>query len=64
MSDEPFGRQPKPVKVTLHGDREDVLYWFYQLRNRAEFKGDVAQSDTTKDFNTVGFTIYPRAVNE
>lgn len=64
MSDKPFGRQPKPIKVTLHGDREDIIYWLRELKHKAEFKGDVTQDDTTRDLNTVGFTIYPRAVNE
>lgn len=55
---EPFGRQPKPVRVILEGDPIDVRYWMLELTTRAEFKGaDVSQ--TAKSF-----TIYPRAVNE
>lgn len=59
MSDEPFGRQPKPVKVTLDGEHEDVVYWARILSQRAEFKGDMVQF---KHANI--FTIYPRAVND
>lgn len=62
--DEPFGRQPEPVKVHISGKREDVLYWFNQLMNRAEFKGDMTQPDTVRDANSMSFTIYPRAVND
>lgn len=53
-----FPRQPKPVLVTLEGEPEDVRYWLQELRRRAEFKGDVTI------VNPIGFTIYPRAVND
>jgi hypothetical protein len=57
--DEPFGRQPQPVTVTLIGDTADVMYWIRQLGLRAEFKGDsVIYSGSNS------FTIYPRAVND
>lgn len=56
---EPFGRQPNPVLVTLSGDLEDVQYWKRELMRRAEFKGDLAQ-----DLGTGMFKIYPRAVND
>lgn len=56
---EPFGRQPKPVKVTLEGETEDIDYWFRELKRRAEFKGDLVEQ---KHRNI--FTIYPRAVND
>jgi len=59
MSNEPFGRQPKLVKVILEGEEADVTYWKGQLMQRAEFKGDIASS-----FATNSFTIYPRAVND
>lgn len=59
MSDEPFGRQPKPVTVTLDGDVIDIQYWMRQLMGRAEFKGDTAQKITPSTFR-----IYPRAVND
>ena len=59
MNDEPFGRQPQPVRVTLFGEPEDVSFWLRQLRQRAEFKGDM----TTVNQPNV-FTIHPRAVND
>jgi hypothetical protein len=54
-----FGRQPKPVTVTLNGDREDVAYWKIVLAQRAEFKGD-----SVAHLSDVRFIIYPRAVND
>lgn len=56
---EPFGRQPKPVLVTLSGDLEDVQYWKRELMRRAEFKGDLVQG-----LGAGMFKIYPRAVND
>lgn len=58
--DEPFGRQPEPVKITLSGDPRDCEYWLYQLMRRAEFKGDLAVRHTP----SFVFTIYPRANND
>ena len=57
--DEPFGRQPKPLKVTLDGEGPDVDYWMRELMRRAEFKGDMVQQ---KHGNI--FIIHPRAVND
>jgi hypothetical protein len=57
--DEPFGRQPKPVEVTLIGEDIDVDYWMSQLMRRAEFKGDMVQLK-----HGSAFIIYPRAVND
>jgi len=63
MSDEPFGRQPRPVTVTLDGEREDVAYWMRELIRRAEFKGDYVaifhEGETCS-----AFRIHPRAVND
>lgn len=56
---EPFGRQPLPVTVTLEGEAEDTQYWIMRLRGAAEFKGDM-----TKDTGPKQFKIYPRAVND
>jgi len=65
MSDEPFGRQPKPVTVRFEGEPEDVSYWLGQLARRAEFKGDVVHRYVKGGrFLHDGFTIYPRAVND
>lgn len=59
MSDEPFGRQPLPVKVTIEGDEIDVLYWMRDFMRRAGFKGDMVQQNLHNSF-----MIYPRAVND
>jgi hypothetical protein len=60
MSDEPFGRQPKPVAVNFYGEPQDVEYWKRELGRRAEFKGDTVQQSKFSH----GFVIYPRAVND
>lgn len=57
--DEPFGRQPQPVVVTLTGESQDINYWAQELARRAQFKGDVV---VFKHANI--FTIHPRAVND
>ncbi len=54
-----LGRQPKPITITLNGDREDVAYWKRELAKRAEFKGDMV-SHLSDD----RFVIYPRAFND
>lgn len=59
MSDEPFGRQPRPVKVTIDGDQIDVDFWLRALMNRGESSGDMTQK-----INQRCFMIYPRAVND
>lgn len=59
MSDEPFGRQPKPVVVSFSGEQVDIDYWLPHLKRRAEFKGDMTQQN-----GPLSFTIYPRAVND
>ena len=59
-TDEPFGRQPKPVTVAITGDDpRDVAYWVRELSKRAEFKGDTAQR-----IHPSSFIIHPRAVND
>lgn len=58
-SDEPFGRQPKPVTITIRGDDIDVEYWMREIMRRAEHAGDIATK--TDDGR---FVIYPRAVND
>lgn len=59
MSDEPFGRQPKPVRITMEGEAVDVAYWKQRLMRAAEFKGDMTQNQGLDIF-----VIYPRAVND
>lgn len=62
MSDEPFGRQPKPVTVRLDGEATDTQYWALELARRAEFKGDSVQH--IKVGIGCMFVIHPRAVND
>jgi hypothetical protein len=65
VSYEPFGRQPKPVTVTINGDPADVSFWLALLAGKAEFRGDqVTREIGAKTFGVGRFTIYPRAVNE
>lgn len=59
MSDEPFGRQPMPVKVTLAGESIDVNYWTSILIRYIESQGPI----TIKQHGNI-FTIYPHAVND
>lgn len=59
MTNEPFGRQPQPVKFTMEGETIDIDYWFNLIKRMAESRG----------YNTVErhrniFTIYPGAVND
>ncbi len=56
---EPFGRQPKPVTVTLSGEPIDVETWLRNLMRRAESAGDQVQR-----LSGSSFIIYPRAVND
>lgn len=56
---EPFGRQPKPVKIVFEGEPMDIAYWKQRLMRAAEFKGDMTQSQGLDTFK-----IYPRAVND
>lgn len=57
--DEPFGRQPEPVTVTVEGRPLDAEFWSSILMRRAEYKGDCAQR-----LSASVFKIYPRAVND
>jgi len=60
MTNEPFGRQPKPVIVTIDGEQVDVFYWLGKLGSYSEFKGDSVIHESGKN----RFHIYPRAVND
>lgn len=52
---EPFGRQPKPVKFTLEGETEDIDYWFKVISNLVD--------DIQREHRNI-FTVHPRAVND
>lgn len=56
---EPFGRQPQPVTVSLVGEYVDATYYMQLLRRYVENQGDNAER--LSDF---AFKIYPRAVND
>lgn len=56
---EPFGRQPLPVTVTIEGEEIDINYWVSKLSKAAEFAGDMSQRLSLRVFK-----IYPRAVND
>lgn len=60
MTDEPFGRQPQPVRVVLTGDPIDVDHY------RSKIIGYIERSsyDTCSKSDPNTFTIYPRAVND
>lgn len=61
---EPFGRQPKPVTVTIQAeDPIDVVSWLRILTRAAEYKGDSTQI-VGQDKGAMDFKIYPRAVND
>jgi hypothetical protein len=55
---EPFGRQPQVVNVSMTGDRIDVDHYMQIFRMAAERNGDVTQRIGNQ------IRIYPRAVND
>lgn len=59
MSDEPFGRQPKPVKITFEGEQIDIDYYMNVIRSFIENR---SYDNAVRAGNVV--TIYPRAVND
>ncbi len=64
MTDEPFGRQPESVTITIsNGPDIDVEYWYRHIKRAVEFKGDITQ-DIDNDTERRTFRIYPRAVND
>lgn len=58
MSDEPFGRQPKPIRVYFTGEQIDVDHYSRMFAHFIDNHGDNIQ----RVGNTI--TIYPRAVND
>lgn len=62
MSDEPFGRQPLPVKVIFEGDPKDKEHIDSYIRTCINAIERHSYDVCTKVNNT--FTIYPRAVND
>jgi hypothetical protein len=65
MSDEPFGRQPRPVTITISGtDDRDIEPWVTRLKRGCEYKGDDTSQVRRVKNVSAEFTIYPRAVND
>lgn len=65
MTDEPFGRQPKPVTITVVGTNDrDILEWIRRLKKGCEYKGDDTSDTRHIPNKSAEFTIYPRAVND
>jgi hypothetical protein len=60
-TNEPFGRQPKPVKVIFEGEPEDVNHFMHMLGSYIEHK---TLHQVGWDRTSGHFTIYPRAVND
>jgi len=61
--DEPFGRQPQPVRVIVAGTHpDDVSFWKRELMRLAQYKGDNVEEGGTDHGNA--FIIYPGAVND
>lgn len=58
--DEPFGRQPQPVKVTFEGDPRDVDHYLRKLQGYIER----TSYDLATRTGPSSFTISPRAVND
>lgn len=58
-------RQPKPVRVIVIGEREDVDAYTTMIRRFIEGRGhDNTLLQGLADETLVQFTIYPGAVNE
>jgi hypothetical protein len=59
MTDEPFGRQPKPVHLTFTGEDIDIDHyarWIMQVIENGSY------ANVIREHNTL--TIYPGAVND
>lgn len=59
MSDEPFGRQPQPVRVDFFGDLRDVEHYMSRIKSIIEHNSYDA---VTRMGNQL--IIHPRAVND
>lgn len=59
MTDEPFGRQPQPVRLDGFGDLRDVEHYLQKIKSFIE---NSSYDTVTRMGNQL--TIYPRAVND
>lgn len=58
--EEPFGRQPGPVRLTFEGDQRDVDYYLERLRSMVEYQSyDVCTRPAP-----CMLVIHPHAVND
>lgn len=59
MSNEPFGRQPQPVRITASGDLRDVDYYLNRIKS-------IIENNSYDNVERMGnqLMIYPRAVND
>lgn len=61
-TDEPFGRQPQSIRITITGNLPDVNRVTYELKRflgRSDDNVDALLKETTTTL-----IIYPRAVND
>lgn len=60
MANDPFGRQPLPVQISVTGNgAEDVAFWVRHIKRACEFKGD-----NVEQLGSCTLIVYPRAVND
>lgn len=59
MTDEPFGRQPQPVRIDAYGDLRDVDYYLNRIKS-------IIENSSYDNVKRMGnqLIIYPRAVND
>ena len=60
MTDEPFGRQPQPVRLLFVGEQIDVDHY----RSRIKYIIENGSYDSCVSTDNNILTIYPRAVND
>lgn len=60
MTDEPFGRQPQPVRLEFKGEQIDIDHYMSRIVSWIK----QTSYDTTTCGSNNSLTIYPRAVND
>lgn len=58
-TNEPFGRQPQPVKITFEGDQRDIDRYFREIYRKLSLG---TYDNVERNGNVI--MIYPRAVND
>jgi hypothetical protein len=65
MTDEPFGRQPKPVTVTVHSESDQDKYAAaIKLRRFLEGQFDLVVMRRDRESDKYLILCFPRAVND